>query len=369
MLATMMANATLCARVIIAELINHGVRDLVLAPGSRSAPLAYEAFEADRIGLLRLHVRIDERTAGFLALGLARASGAPVAVLTTSGTAAANLHPAVLEAAHAHQPLVLITASRPRSLINTGANQTTDQDHLFGRHVRDFAAITDQTADPASWRFETARLLSAATGLRTRRPGPVQLNVELSDPLVPTAFDRPPTAPDLIITALPARRPAVELPAAPQTVIIAGDGDPVVGREIAKLAADAGVPLLAEPSSNARTGPAALSTARLLASSTLAEEIERVIVFGHPTLARPIGRLLARDDLELIMVSAYPDWVDPGLAVTQVCDAVRLTGPADGDWMSRWQQADLQLRADLDELLAGLGTSAARPWRRACGPR
>ena len=203
-----MANATLCARVIIAELINHGVRDLVLAPGSRSAPLAYEAFEADRIGLLRLHVRIDERTAGFLALGLARGSGAPVAVLTTSGTAAANLYPAVLEAAHAHQPLVLITASRPRSLINTGANQTTDQDHLFGRHVRDFAAITDQTADPASWRFETARLLAAATGLRTRRPGPVQLNVELSDPLVPTAFDRPPTAPELIITAAAGPAPA-----------------------------------------------------------------------------------------------------------------------------------------------------------------
>jgi len=349
-----MANATLCARVIIAELINHGVRDLVLAPGSRSAPLAYEAYEADRIGLLRLHVRIDERTAGFLALGLARGSGAPVAVLTTSGTAAANLYPAVLEAVHAHQPLVLITASRPRSLINTGANQTTDQDHLFGRHVRDFAAITDQIADPASWRFETARLLSAATGLRTRRPGPVQLNVELSDPLVPTAFDQPPTAPDLIITAAAGPAAPVELSAAPQTVIIAGDGDPARGREIAKLAADAGVPLLAEPSSNARTGPSALSTARLLAASTLAEEIERVIVFGHPTLARPIGRLLARDDLELIMVSAYPDWVDPGLAVTQVCDAVRWAEPADVDWLTAWQQADLQLRADLDELLAGL---------------
>ena len=134
--------------MIIAELISHGVRELVLAPGSRSAPLAYEAYEADRIGLLRLHVRIDERTAGFLALGLAKGSGAPVAVLTTSGTAAANLHPAVLEAWHDHQPLIMITASRPRSLINTGANQTTDQDQLFGRHVRAFAALTDQVSDP-----------------------------------------------------------------------------------------------------------------------------------------------------------------------------------------------------------------------------
>ena len=99
---------------------------------TRSAPLAYECFEADRIGLLRLHVRVDERTAGFLGLGLAKGYGAPVAVLTTSGTATANLHPAVLEAWHAHLPLIVITASRPRSVINTGANQTADQDQLFG---------------------------------------------------------------------------------------------------------------------------------------------------------------------------------------------------------------------------------------------
>ena len=107
-----MGNATVCARVIIEELIARGVRDVVLAPGARSAPLAYECFEADRIGLLRLHVRVDERTAGFLALGLAKGSGAPAAVLTTSGTATANLHPAVLEAWHAHVPLIAITASR-----------------------------------------------------------------------------------------------------------------------------------------------------------------------------------------------------------------------------------------------------------------
>ena len=228
----------------------------MLAPGSRSAPLAYEAFEADRIGLLRLHVRLDERTAGFLALGLAKGSGAPVAVLTTSGTAAANLHPAVLEAAHAHQPLVLITASRPRALVNTGANQTTDQDQLFGRHVRAYAALTDQTADPPTWRFETARLMAAATGPRTRQPGPVQLNVELSDPLVPTGFDRPPAAADLILTAAAGRPNRTELPAGPQTVIVAGDAPPATGREVAELAERAGVPLLAEPSSNARSGAA-----------------------------------------------------------------------------------------------------------------
>ena len=280
-------HATLCARVIVAELIRHGVTDLVLAPGSRSAPLAYEAFEADRIGLLRLHVRLDERTAGFLGLGLAKGSGAPVAVLTTSGTAAANLFPAVLEAAHAHQPLVMITASRPRALVNTGANQTTDQDQLFGRHVRAYAALSDQAADPPTWRFEVARLMAAAAGTRNRQPGPVQLNVELSDPLVPTGFDRPPAVADLVLTPAGAGQP-IELAAGPQTVIVAGDAPPATGREVAQLAERAGVPLLAEPSSNARSGSSALGTARLLAGSNLAEDVERVVVYGHPTLSRPV---------------------------------------------------------------------------------
>ncbi|HWJ54487.1 MAG TPA: 2-succinyl-5-enolpyruvyl-6-hydroxy-3-cyclohexene-1-carboxylic-acid synthase [Propionibacteriaceae bacterium] len=346
-------HATLCARVIIAELIRHGVTDLVLAPGSRSAPLAYEAFEADRIGLLRLHVRLDERTAGFLGLGLAKGSGNPVAVLTTSGTAPANLFPAVLEAAHAHQPLVLITASRPRALVNTGANQTTDQDQLFGRHARAYAALSDQTADPSTWRFEIARLMAAATGARTRQPGPVQLNVELSDPLVPTGFDQPPAVADLVLaSARPGR--ATELSAGPQTVIVAGDAPPAVGREVAELAEQARVPLLAEPSSNARSGAAALGTARLLAGSSLAEEVERVVVCGHPTLSRPISRMLARDDLELVVVSAYADWVDPGRRASVVTDAVRFAEPDDTGWLARWRQADAELRQNLEALLAGL---------------
>ena len=346
-------HATLCARVVIAELIRHGVTDLVLAPGSRSAPLAYEALEADRIGLLRLHVRLDERTAGYLGLGLAKGSGAPVAVLTTSGTAAANLFPAALEAAHAHQPLVLVTASRPRALVNTGANQTTDQDQLFGRHARAYAALSDQTADAPTWRFEIARLMTAATGTRTRQPGPVQLNVELSDPLVPTGFDRPPAVADLMLAPGGAGRPT-ELPAGPQTVIVAGDAAPATGREVAVLAERARVPLLAEPSSNARSGSAALGTARLLAGTSLAEEVERVVVYGHPTLSRPVSRLLARDDLELIVVSAYADWVDPGRTASVVTDAVRFAEPEGNGWLARWQSADAELRQSLDALLSGL---------------
>jgi 2-succinyl-5-enolpyruvyl-6-hydroxy-3-cyclohexene-1-carboxylate synthase len=345
-------NATACARVIVEELITRGVRDVVLAPGSRSAPLAYECFEADRIGLLRLHVRVDERTAGFLALGLAKGSGAPAAVLTTSGTATANLHPAVMEAWHAHLPLVVITASRPRSLINTGSNQTTDQDQLFGRHVRAYAGLSDEVLDHRTWRFEMTRILTAAAGLRTRMPGPVQLNVEFSEPLLPAESAWPPPASELVITAAKSSSTPTMLADGAQTVIMAGDCTPETGSAIAHLAQQAGVPLLAEPSSNARRGQAALSTYRLLLSSTLAEEIERVVMFGRPTLSRPVSRLLARDDLELVVVSAYADWIDPGRAANLVTDAVRLPDAGGSGWLEAWREADQTVRERLDALLA-----------------
>jgi 2-succinyl-5-enolpyruvyl-6-hydroxy-3-cyclohexene-1-carboxylate synthase len=348
----MTGNATTCARVIIGELISRGVRDVVLAPGARSAPLAYECLEADRIGLLRLHVRIDERTAGFLGLGLAKGSGAPVAVLTTSGTATANLHPAVLEAWHAHLPLIVITASRPRSVINTGSNQTTDQDQLFGRQVRGFAALSDEVLDHRTWRFEIARIMTAATGSRTRTPGPVQLNVEFSEPLVPAESAWPPPAPELVITPSNALAEPTALSDGAQTVMVAGDCRPEIGAGVADLAAEAAVPLFAEPSSNARCGGAALSTYRLLLSSTLAGEIERVVVFGRPTLSRPITQLLSRDDIELVVVSAYADWIDPGRAASLVTDAVRLPDPRDHGWFEAWREVDRVVRERLDVLLA-----------------
>ena len=348
----MTGNATACARVIIEELISRGVRDVVLAPGARNAPLAYECFEADRIGLLRLHVRVDERTAGFLGLGLAKAHGAPVAVLTTSGTASANLHPAVLEAWHAHVPLIVITASRPRSVINVGANQSTDQDQLFGRHVRGYAGLSDEVPDHRTWRFETARIMTAATGSRTRMPGPAQLNVEFSEPLIPAEFAWPPPAPGLVITSSNTAAEPMVLSDGTQTVIIAGDCQPDLGGTVADLAAQAAVPLFAEPSSNARRGAAALSTYRLLLASTLAGEIERVVVFGRPTLSRPISRLLARNDVELVVVSAYADWIDPGRAASLVTDAVKLPEPGDRGWFDAWHEADLVVRERLDDLLA-----------------
>jgi 2-succinyl-5-enolpyruvyl-6-hydroxy-3-cyclohexene-1-carboxylate synthase len=135
-------------------------------------------------------------------------------------------------------------------------------------------------------------------------------------------------------------------------VIIAGDCQPDRGRAVADLAARAAVPLFAEPSSNARRGAAALSTYRLLLASTLAEGIERAVVFGRPTLSRPVSRLLARNDVELVMVSAYADWIDPGRAASLVTDAVKLPEPIDRGWLEAWQQADVVVRERLDDLLA-----------------
>ena len=133
--------STALAEVLVDELVRCGVTDAVLAPGSRSAPLAFALYAADAAGRLRLHVRVDERSAGFLALGLARGSGRPAAVVTTSGTAVANLHPAVLEAAYGNVPMLVLTADRPPELRGVGANQTVDQVGLFGTAPRLFGGV------------------------------------------------------------------------------------------------------------------------------------------------------------------------------------------------------------------------------------
>ena len=363
-----MGNATACAQTVVRELVAHGVREVVLAPGSRSAPLAYALWAADRDGALRLHVRVDERTAGFLALGLARGSAAPVAVVTTSGTAVAHLHPAVLEAWHAHVPLLVISADRPRDMVHTWANQTTHQDQLFAGHVRAQAGLSDAREDPDGWRFEVARLVVAATGVRSRLPGPVNLNIELREPLVPFSSPEPvegpgsgpstgsggggPSTSGSFVRVMPsAAGPAVALAAGPRTVVVAGDLPPVAGRKVAELAAAAGVPLLAEPSSNARGGSTAIATYRVLLGSGLADRVERVVLFGHPTLSRPVTSLLSRPEVELLVVSAYADWPDPGRSAARVVDGVELEAGSDPEWLAAWQHQDARVGQGLAELL------------------
>jgi len=322
--------ATEVARSVVSTLVASGVREVVVAPGSRNAPLSFAVFDAASAGLLRLHTRIDERTAGFLALGLTK-GGSRAAVVCTSGTAVANLHPAVLEAHHARVPLVVVTADRPARLRGTDANQTTDQVGIFGPQV----ATVDLDA-----------------GLAALPHGLVHLNVQLDDPLVPA--DR--WTPDLPVVPEAAPHPSperhrTELRLGPRTVVVAGDD---AGPRARSLAARAGWPLLAEPSSGARTGPA-LRTYRLLLATSLAEQVERVVLFGHPTLSRPVQRLLARPDVEVL--DADLTWTRP-YAVTPVADPdVAAAGAAadDAAWLAAWQEADASVSRQLDALLDAAG--------------
>ncbi len=356
--------ATALARTLVDELVRGGVRHLVLSPGSRSAPLAMAAYDAAG---LTLHTRIDERTAGFLALGLARTSRHPVAVLTTSGSAVANLHPAVLEAHHSGIPLVLLTADRPAHLRGTGANQTTEQAGIFGTSVR---AATDLPApvpghreaeQVVAWRSTAARLLVVARGRAAAGRGPVQLNVQLDPPLTPDESDgwaSPLTGRSggAAWTAAPQRAaPTVETLPPDRTVVVAGDD---AGPPARLLAERGGWPLLAEPSSGSRTGDNAIRTYRLLLEDDdLVGRVSRVVLAGHPTMSRSVMRLLSRTDVEvvgLVPSSAGPGWwSDPGHAVARVARAWEPAGPGPDGWLEEWRARDRELSSALDDLLQG----------------
>lgn len=344
--------STGAARELVDELIDAGVRHAVLAPGSRSAPLALALFDASAAGRLHLHVRIDERSAAFLALGLAKVSGLPVPVVTTSGTAVANLHPAMLEAHHAGVPLLALTADRPAEMRGTWANQTTNQVGIFGAAAAHFVDIA---ADDQGVRDQVRRALDALGG------GPVHINVQFADPLLPdevaSEFERRSSSAGrgtLFRHPRAIRRrsrpgPQHELPIGPQTVVLAGDD---AGPPARILAERAGWPLLAEPSSGARTGSVAIRTYRLLLEHhELGAQIERAVVFGHPTLSRPVDRLL-RTVAELVVVTSRPAWSDPWRRASLVVPSATTSGSGDAGWLDAWTSADHALSKQLDEMLA-----------------
>lgn len=320
---------------IVDALISMGLRDVVLAPGSRSAALALAVDRADRAGVLRLHVRIDERVAAFTALGLAKASKRPVAVITTSGTAVANLAPAAMEARAAGVPLLFITADRPARFVGTGASQTADQVGVFGPSALGVIRLSSESGAEAAWAAGVHRAVVLAAGYRTRQPGPVQLNVEFAAPMV-APLPAPREWPLLVSPSQPGSEYRAEQPL--RTVVLAGDGGPEEGAAARHLAESVGAPLLAEPTSNARSGACAIVGYRDLLD-TFGSEIERVVVFGHPTLSRPVARLVKRDDVELIIVSPTTTWTDPGHRATIIADSVSLP-EQDESWLARWRAAD-----------------------------
>ncbi|KRE95631.1 2-succinyl-5-enolpyruvyl-6-hydroxy-3-cyclohexene-1-carboxylate synthase [Nocardioides sp. Soil774] len=335
-----MNDSTTLARTVVTALRDAAVREVVLAPGSRNAPLSFALYDAAQAGGPRLHTRIDERTGAFLALGLAKTSRRPAAVVCTSGTAVANLFPAVMEAAHAGVPLVVVTADRPARLRGTGANQTTDQVGIFGV----FAPTLDvATAD-----------LDELLGFLRSRDGqmPLHLNVQLDDPLLPDDDGWDVGEPPASAATLQApAREVVRLDLGPRTVVVAGDD---AGPPARQLAEKAGWPLLAEPSSGCRTGDAVIRTYRLLLGGDLGRQVERVVVFGHPTLSRPVSRLLARDDVEVVSVRHRGIWPDRPFAVAAEADHVDVPGPDEPVWADAWREADRATSRDLDRLLAAV---------------
>ncbi len=355
------------ARAVLQHLYASGLRDVVLSPGSRSAPIALAAFAAHTNGDVRLHVRIDERSAAFLALGIGIGSRRPVAVVTTSGTAVGNLMPAVMEAHHTGRKLIVVSADRPARLRGTGANQTTLQAGLFGT----FAPCHDLPPDASE------DDVAAAVGAALAAVGPVQLNVQLDGDLLPndpdpdTWWHRPVGAGVLVPlgggrsdTELVEEVDREVLPIGPRTVVVAGDG---AGPGARLLAEAAGWPLLAEPTSGARIGRQAIRTYRPLLGTGLRDDIDRVVVVGHPTLSRPVANLISDRSIEVVAVRG-PDGTatDPG-RVARVVDVVpRVEAADDPAWFERWVRADAQLSARIDTELVGPGLSPLRVAQIVC---
>ncbi|WP_010205401.1 2-succinyl-5-enolpyruvyl-6-hydroxy-3-cyclohexene-1-carboxylic-acid synthase [Salinibacterium sp. PAMC 21357] len=355
--------ATNFSVALLEEFVRLGVRDIVVSPGSRSQALALAAAEFEKQGLLRLRVRIDERVGAFLALGLAVETGLPVLVVTTSGTAVANLHPAVLEAHHSAVPLIIISADRPDSLRGIGSNQTTQQPGIFGTAVHQTWDVEAPTG--AAGEMDAAAQLARDAVAAVH--GPVHLNLSFDEPLSapfawqPSAVDVAPEVsapseppfPDLFsdldsavespTEQSPEAPTKIALSPSPATVVIAGTG---AGPRAEQVARELGAPLIAEAASGAHFGPNLVVAYReLLNAANFGDRVARVIVFGHPTLSREIPALIQRPGVQTIVVR-HPsaDDYNPGRCVRLFVDEVSVSGePTDRAWLGRWVSSSRQL--------------------------
>ncbi|MET0813146.1 MAG: 2-succinyl-5-enolpyruvyl-6-hydroxy-3-cyclohexene-1-carboxylic-acid synthase [Microbacterium sp.] len=380
--------ATDAAAALLCGLVEHGVRHIVLSPGSRSQALALVAAEFERRGVVRLHVRIDERVAGFTALGIGREDGMPAAVVCTSGTAAANLLPAALEAHHAGVPLILLTADRPPELRGVGANQTTRQPGMFAPNTRYEAdlptpELVDADGDAeqsAMFRAVAAEAVAAALGAGLRSAGPVHVNLPFREPLAgalpgwlgvpetelvvesevdPDAAPEPEAVDEEVFGALyqggggigeadlppePDDHPFV-LERGPRTIVIAGAD---AGPEAEQLAHLGGWPLVAEIVSGARFGRHLVHGYRaLLADPGLGGRVERAVVLGHPTLSREVAALLSRADVEVLALRGPGEPLNLN-GETVALDAVAVaSGEADREWLGEWMLASRAASVDL----------------------
>ncbi len=332
-----MTSSQLFASQFVAQLYNLGVKSFYLAPGARSQALAIAANQLAAQGLIDLTVRLDERSMGFLALGRALASEYPVALITTSGTAVANLHPAVLEAHHAGVPMLLLTADRPAKLRGRGANQTTEQPGIFAGAVRDCIDV-DTDSDP---RKVAIRAVELAVGSE-QRPGPVQINIQFAEPL--SAAE--PDANEFVAKSSRLQRQnhlsELQVKVSQNAVVVAGAGAGAIANDFAQTA---NLPLLAEPSSGARFGSALTNYIRSLGE--LASEVDQVFVFGKPTLSRPVLNLLRNTEYFVQKPEHYEPF-DVFAKAQGFADRIVPIGRGSDQWLERWQaEAELSPRAEL----------------------
>ncbi|WP_433508792.1 2-succinyl-5-enolpyruvyl-6-hydroxy-3-cyclohexene-1-carboxylic-acid synthase [Nonomuraea sp. CA-143628] len=359
--------ATALATVLVDELVRCGLTDVVIAPGSRSAPLALALHAESRV---RLHVRIDERSASFLALGLARRAERPVALICSSGTAAANFHPAVVEASESGVPLLVLTADRPPELRGTGANQTIDQIKLYGSAVRWFAEVgvpEDRPGQVAYWRSLACRAYQRAAG--PAAPGPVHLNLAFREPLIPDgdtswceSLDGDAGGPWVRARVAPPPI-ALHIPPTRRGVLVVGDGAANVRRYVA-AAGMAGWPVVSEPNGGGRYGDHAVSTYHYLLGTPEFADAHRpdvVVTLGRPGLSRPLLSWLRRAGEHIVVATDLDRWPDPTRSATQVAQAVEIpVASGDDTWLHAWRQADQAARSAIDEVLDASGTSEPR---------
>ena len=365
-------NAAL-ARTLVDEWARAGVRTAAISPGSRSTPLALALAGDDRI---TVHVFLDERSGSFFALGAAKATGRPSIVLCTSGTAAAELHPAVLEAFHARVPLVVCTADRPPELRDTGAGQAVDQLKLYGDSLRWFAEVgapSPADAEGPYWRSVAARAAAAAAGPPA---GPVHLNLAFREPLVPSGAEvtlppgREDGAPWVISSGRlpqPAEadvdRLAFLIAAETRGVVLVGWGAGADPDAVERFSAAARWPVLGDPLSGCRQGPNAISTYdALLRSPSAARSLrpEVALRLGAPLTGRA-GSSWLDPSVRQVLVDPDGAWLDPHRASAEriiadpsaLLDAVTARGPARSQsfWLSSWLSAERAARRGLDALL------------------
>ena len=379
-------------QVLVDELERCGMRHAVTSPGSRNAPIALTLAAARGIEAVSV---IDERSAGFVALGMAKASGRPVAVTCTSGTAAANLHPAVVEAREAGVPLIVLTADRPPELREVGAGQAIDQIKLYGSSVKWFVEVGNHEPGRETAVHHRALGCRAYWTAAGGRPGPVHLNFPLREPLAPSAEElaaedwagRPDGRPWTELSehasaphADDVHRMAARMAATPRGVIVCGPTSEAVADPAARLAAVSGWPLLAEPTSGVRCGEhdrshvvAHYDVLLKVESFAAAHAPDLVLRLGDMPTSKPLRAWLAR--APQVLLDPYATWHDPtrqaelilASAAAPTLDALASaiemrTAERDPGWVSSWRAADALVPAALAEspdpfepkLIAGL---------------